>query len=170
MELRPIFFESKNLTLAQSRKAPVIRECWALALGLTKAKPFFFRTSKTKIILTDCQSIQFLLTAREHKFVELSLALCSLDVAVVYTPGYVNLAADAVSRAYLVKNLGQDTEHNDLRKTLKPYLDKIRLQEGALISPDVLQKALLDSHPAGWVDLLPKKRKVYTINPRYLYQ
>ena len=91
---------------------------------------------------------------------ELSLALCSLDVAVIYTPGSVNLAADAVSRAYLVKNLGEDSEHNDLRKTLAPYLDKIGLQDGALISPEVLQKALLDSHPAGWVNLLPRKKKV----------
>ena len=169
MQLKPIFFESKNLTLAQSRKAPVIREAWALCLGITKARPFFYRTTKTKIILTDARSVQFLLTTREHKFVELSLALCSMDVAILYTPGPINLSADAVSRAYLVKHLGEDTGHEDLRASMAPYLDKIGVPEGAIITSELLQRALLDTHPAGWVDLLPKTRKVYSVNPKYLY-
>ena len=87
-ERRPIAYFSKKFSQAETNWAPYVREAYALAWTLEKAKDFVEAAQLTPIVFVDQKQVMWMAKARSPKVVRWVVEILQeLDYKIVYRPG-----------------------------------------------------------------------------------
>jgi hypothetical protein len=122
--LRPLAFYSRSLTPPERNYHVHDTELLAAVEGLEQYRHYFAYSDFPATILTDHRNLEYFSEKRSlsERQVRYSERLSKFNVRVVYRPGVLNGAADALSRMHPLEG-GEDTVHAALLPTSEVWYD-----------------------------------------------